>query len=319
MNRLRIVFMGTPVLACASLRGLLAVPEFEVCAVVTQPDRPKGRQMHLQPSPVKELALANGLPVLQPERARDPAFWEALRQIAPDLVAVTAFGQILPQSILDLPRLGCLNVHTSLLPKYRGAAPIQWALLNGDSETGATIMKMNAGMDTGDIVACERTPIRPQDTAATLHDRLADLGGSLLARTIPGYAAGTIIPVPQPQDGVSHAPKIKKEDGHVDWRQPARVLWNRSRAFTPWPGLFTYLGSEHPRLLKLWEVDVVEATGAPGRVLSAGKSGIVVACGEGGLNLKSLQIEGGRRLAAAEFLSGHPLQPGGNLGGLAPG
>jgi methionyl-tRNA formyltransferase len=319
MNRLRIVFMGTPVLACASLRGLLAVPEFEVCTVVTQPDRPKGRQMHLQPSPVKELALAHGAPVLQPERARDPAFCEALRQVAPDLIAVTAFGQILPQSILDLPRFGCLNVHTSLLPKYRGAAPIQWALLNGDRETGATIMKMNAGMDTGDIVVCESIPITSQDTAATLHDRLAELGGSLLARSIPGYVAGTTIPVPQPKDGVSYAPKIKKEDGHVDWRQPARVLWNRSRAFTPWPGLFTHLGGEHPRLLKLWEVEVTEVVGPPGRILSVGKSGIVVACGEGGLNLKSLQIEGGRRLAAAEFLAGHQLQPGSNLGELPPG
>ena len=313
MPALRIVFMGTPQLACASLQALLAAPEFQVVAIVTQPDRPKGREMKLQPSPVKELALRVNLPLLQPDRARNEEFFEALRRAEPDLIAVAAYGQILPKSILDLPRFGCLNVHTSLLPKYRGAAPIQWAILNDEPETGVTIMKMDAGLDTGDILAQEPTAIQAQDTSETLHDRLAKMGADLLARTIPDYAAGKIQPRPQPAHGVSYAPKIKKHDGQIDWRQPARAIWNRVRGLVPWPGAFTHL-PEQPRLLKLWQAEVLEQRGPPGQILQADKTGIIVGCGAGALRILALQREGGRRLSAAEFLAGHPMKPGDRLG-----
>ncbi|MBI3882297.1 MAG: methionyl-tRNA formyltransferase [Verrucomicrobia bacterium] len=313
---LRVIFMGTAPLACASLRALAESPAFEVAAVVTQPDRPKGRDLKLQPSAVKELALALNRPVLQPERARQPEFIEQLRALRPDLIVVAAYGQILPQSLLDVPRLGCLNVHTSLLPKYRGAAPIQWAIANGDAETGVTIMKMDAGLDTGAIVATERTPIADADDAPTLHDRLAQLGAALLVKTVPDFAAGKITPQPQPAEGSSYARKIEKEDGRLDWSQPARVLWQRLRAFTPWPGAFTFLPAQpKPVLLKIRRAEPVQRDGGnPGEVLEAGADGIVVACGEGALRLLEVQREGGKRLAAREFLAGCPLAKSQRLG-----
>jgi methionyl-tRNA formyltransferase len=280
MTALRIIFLGTAELSCASLQALAADAKFQIAAVVTQPDRPKGRDLKPQPSPVKSLALQLGLPVLQPERVRDEKFIAELRVMQTDLIVVVAYGQILPPAILDLPRHGCLNVHASLLPKYRGAAPIQWAIANGDAETGVTIMKMDAGLDTGDILATRCTPIQPEDNSATLHDRLAQLGAALLAQTIPGYVAGKIQPVPQPAAGASYAAKIKKEDGRIDWNQPAQTIWNRLRAFTPWPGAYTFwLGvppsgghancteappkSGTPRplrpiLLKIWKAEVAE-------------------------------------------------------------
>lgn len=308
--------MGTPELAAASLAALLRSPGFQILAAVTQPDRPKGRDLKLQPSPVKQLAGAAGLPVLQPEKARDEQFVAELRALAPDLIAVAAFGQILPKAILELPRFGCLNVHTSLLPNYRGAAPIQWAILNGDAETGVTIMKMDAGLDTGPMVGTTRTAILPDDNAQTLHDRLANLGGELLVKTIPDYAAGTIVPTPQPAEGASYARKISKEDGLIDWSQPARVLWNRVRGFTPWPGAYTHLKTDGaPRLLKIWLAEVEpNRSGAPGEVLHADKNGVVIGCGEQALRVTQLQREGGRRLSAQEFLAGHPLTVGTRFG-----
>jgi methionyl-tRNA formyltransferase len=315
MAVLRIVFMGTAELSCDSLRALMASPLFQVVAVVTQPDRPKGRELKLQPSPVKELALQARLPVLQPERARDAAFLAALRELQPDLIAVAAYGQILPPSILDLPRFGCLNVHTSLLPRYRGAAPIQWAILNGDTETGVTIMKMDAGLDTGDILTQATTPIHPEDNSETLHDRLARMGAELLVRTIPDHVAGKLLARPQPVEGASHAPKIKKQDGCLDWTQPARALWNRVRGLVPWPGAFSYLpGQPQPHLLKIWQAEVVDRSGPPGEILQADKAGLVVGCGRAALRILTLQREGGRRLPAHEFLAGHPLHPGQKLG-----
>jgi methionyl-tRNA formyltransferase len=312
---LRIVFMGTPELAATTLAALLRAPALQVVAAVTQPDRPKGRDLKLTPSPVKELALRAGLPVLQPAKARDPAFLAALQSLRPDLIAVAAFGQILPQSVLDLPPHGCLNVHTSLLPKYRGAAPIQWAIANGDAETGVTIMKMDAGLDTGDILAQRATPILPADNGQTLHDRLAELGAELLVRTIPEYVAGRITPRPQDHALATHAAKLKKADGQIDWRLPATQVWNRVRAFTPWPGAFTWLAApDRPVLLKIWEAAPSDARGAPGQVLAADKAGLVVGCGEASLRLLVLQREGGRRLAAAEFLAGHPLKAGDRIG-----
>lgn len=315
MAALRIIFMGTPELAAASLAALLREPTFQMLAAVTQPDRPKGRDLKLQPSPVKLLAGTAGLTVLQPEKARDEKFVAELRTLAPDLIAVAAFGQILPKVILELPCFGCLNVHTSLLPKYRGAAPIQWAILNGDAETGVTIMKMDVGLDTGDILTQRTTPIRDEDNAATLHDRLAQLGAELLVQTIPNYVAGKILPQPQDAARATHVGKINKEDGRIDWQQPARAIWNRIRAFTPWPGAFTFLpGQPQPQLLKIWQADIASGQGAAGKVLSADKNGIVIGCGEDALCIISLQREGGRRMSAQEFVVGNLLKVGARLG-----
>jgi len=315
MNPLRVVFMGTPELAAVCLDALLRAPELQVVGVVTQPDRPKGRDLKLTPPPVKELALRHALPVLQPLKARDEQFIEQLAVWQPELIAVAAFGQILPQRILDLPKFGCVNVHTSLLPKYRGAAPIQSAILNGDAESGVTIMKMDIGLDTGPILSTERTAIDAADNAQTLHDRLAQIGGALLVKTIPDYVAGRITPQPQPAEGATYAHKIKKQDGEMDWKLSARALWNRVRGFTPWPGAFTHLAAQpRPLLLKIWEAEPVAGSGQPGEILHADKHGIVVACGEGALRISVLQREGGRRLNAAEFLAGHLLAPGQRLG-----
>ena len=308
--------MGTPDLAAVSLADLLREPHLQVVGVVTQPDRPKGRELKPTPSPVKRVALQAGLPVLQPEKARDATFIAELGAFQPELIVVAAFGQILPRAILDLPRYGCLNVHTSLLPQYRGAAPIQWAIANGDTETGVTIMKMDAGMDTGDILTQRSTPILPEDNGQTLHDRLAQLGAKLLMHTIPDYVAGKIQPRQQDSAFATHAPKIKKENGLIDWTLPATHLWNRLRAFTPWPGAFTFLPAQpRPRLLKIWKAEPLR-TGAnePGHLQAPDKDGIVVGCGAGALKILELQLEGGRRMTAAEFLLGHPLVPGQRLG-----
>jgi methionyl-tRNA formyltransferase len=311
---MRIVFMGTAELSCNSLERLAGTPEISVAAVVTQPDKPKGRELKLTPSPVKVLAEKLKLPVLQPLRARDPQFIEQLRQLKPDLMVVVAYGQILPQALLDVPPHGCLNVHTSLLPKYRGAAPIQWAIAEGEAETGVTIMKMDAGLDTGPMLSTRRTPILPTDDSQMLHDRLAKLGAELLVETIPAYVAGKIAPQPQPAEGSTYAAKIKKEDGRIDWNLPAVKIWNRLRAFTPWPGAFAFLQTEaKPLLLKIWKVEVVEKSGSAGVVLAADKAGIVVACGHGAIRILELQREGGRRLMADQFLTGCPMKTGARL------
>jgi methionyl-tRNA formyltransferase len=347
---MKIVFMGTAELSCASLEKLVAQASslsddgqdarstFSIAAVLTQPDKPKGRELKLQFSPVKILAEKLKLPVLQPTKARDEKFISELRGLKPDLIVVVAYGQILPQDILDLPKFGCLNVHTSLLPKYRGASPIQSAILNGETETGVTIMKMDAGLDTGEIISQARTPILPEDNSQTLHDRLAQLGAELLVETIPDYVAGKIRPKPQPAEGASYAAKIKKEDGRIDWNEPAEKILNRLRAFTPWPGAFTFLpdlvgrassraetenskqerlaGTLAPpklQLLKIWKMEIVGQSGAAGEILSADKNGIVVACGKNALRILELQREGGRRLSAQEFLAGNPLKVGESL------
>ena len=315
MAALNLIFMGTAELSCASLSALLADARFRVSAVVTQPDKPKGRNLETEPSPVKVIATAVGLPVLQPTRARDEQFPAQLRAFAPDLMVVVAYGQILPQSVLDLPKHGCLNVHTSLLPKYRGAAPIQWAIANGETETGVTIMQMDAGLDTGPMLSQARTPIAPEDDSATLHERLARLGAELLVQTIPDYVSGKIQPVSQPAEGSTYAPKIKKEDGQINWSQPADQIWHRFRAFTPWPGAQTrWSGGTKSLVLKIWRAQVVERAGAPGEILSADKEGIVVACGQQALRILELQREGGRRLPARDFLAGNPLRAGERLG-----
>ena len=319
---MKIVFMGTAELSCASLEKLAANGNFSVAAVVTQPDKPKGRDLRLTPSPVKVLAEKLNLPVLQPLKARDEQFITQIRDLQPDLMVVVAYGQILPQRLLDVPRHGCLNVHTSLLPKYRGAAPIQWAIADGEPETGVTLMKMDAGLDTGPVLAIRRTPILPADDSQTLHDRLAQLGAELLVETIPAYMAGTVVPHPQPESGANYAAKIKKEDGRIDWTWPAEKIWNRLRAFTPWPGAFTFAAGEpKPWLLKIWRAETIEKSGdaacraeaserRPGEIVSADKTGIVVACGQNSLRILELQREGGRHINAAEFLAGHQLKAG---------
>ena len=308
--------MGTAELACASLAALMQQPGFQVVAVVTQPDRPKGRDMKLQPSPVKELAARLGLPVLQPERVRQPESVQQLADLRPDLIVVAAYGQILPPGILALPTHGCLNVHTSLLPKYRGAAPIQWAILEGESETGVTLMKMDAGLDTGDILNQKRTTILATDNAQTLHDRLATLGAELLVRTIPDWVAGKVVPEKQPAEGATYARKITKEDGRLDWGQPAQVLSNRVRAFTPWPGAHTFQPNPaKPLLLKIWSAEVAATVGGrAGEIIQADQHGVLIACGKDSLRVLQLQREGGRRLNAREFLAGHELKTGGVLG-----
>jgi methionyl-tRNA formyltransferase len=313
---LRIIFFGTAGLACPSLSALAHSPAFDIAAVVTQPDRPKGRHLALQASPVKIIATQKRLVVLQPERARSELFVDQLSQRKPDLIVVVAYGQILPKRILELPLLGCLNVHASLLPKYRGAAPVQWAILNDERETGVTIMKMDEGLDTGDILSQRATPIAADDNAQTLHDRLARIGAELLMETVPDYIAGKVTPRQQTDEGAVYARKITREDGRLDWTQSARSGHNRVRALVPWPGAYTELpGEPRPQFLKIWQTQVAEgSSGAPGEVLATSKDGIVVACGQQALRILSLQREGGRRLDAREFLAGHSLRPGQRLG-----
>jgi methionyl-tRNA formyltransferase len=306
--------MGTAELSCTSLEKLANNDRFQIIAVVTQPDKPKGRELKLSPSPVKVLAEKLRLTVLQPPKARDENFIAQLHQLKPDLIVVVAYGQILPQSLLDVPPHGCVNVHTSLLPKYRGAAPIQWAIADGETETGVTIMKMDAGLDTGPILSMRRTPILPTDNSQILHGRLAQLGAELLIETLPDYVAGKIQPQLQPAEGSTYAAKIKKEDGRIDWRLPAEKIWNRLRAFTPWPGAFTFLSAEpKPHLLKIWKAEVVEISGKAGEILTADKTGVVIACGRGALRILELQREGGKRLTTEQFLAGFSLKPGDKL------
>lgn len=316
---MRIVFMGTADFGAPCLEALAGAREQQVIGVVTQPDRPVGRRQELTPPPIKTLALKLGLPVFQPERVRRPEAVAQLREWTPDLMVVVAYGQILPKELLTLPGFGCVNVHGSLLPRWRGASPIQAALLEGDEASGVTTMLLDEGMDTGAMLMWERVEIAPDDNAATLHDKLAPLGAMLLMRTVAGLADGTLRPTPQPAEGVTYAPRIKKEDGLVDWSQPARQILNRLRAFTPWPGLFTFLPAETGgRVLKIWSATVesksAAQTAAAGTVTAAEKGGIAVATGEGTLVVRELQVEGGRRMSAEEFLRGHRLACGVRLG-----
>lgn len=311
---LRIVFMGTAELARASLQALLTDPQFQLLAAVTQPDRPKGRALKPQASPVKQLAVQAGVAVLQPARARDPQFIGELKSLAPDVIVVAAYGQILPQQILDAPPYGCINVHASLLPKYRGAAPIQWAIVNGDPETGVTIMKMTAELDAGDMLSRSSIAIDPDETGAQLHDRLAELGAKLLGETLPAYVAGKIQPAPQDRSQATYARKITREDGRIDWSLPAESLRNRIRAFTPWPGAYVnFNAAGQSRILKFWRASVESLQGQPGTILRADRDRLVIACGRDALRIQELQPEGGRRMKSAEFLAGHRLVSGARL------
>lgn len=312
MNRLRVIFMGSAELACASLTALHQATFVELLAVVTQPDKPKGRDLKLSPTPVGSLAEKLGLPIHKPRRARDPELIALVQSLRPDLIVVVAYGQILPQALLEIPPHGCLNVHTSILPKYRGAAPIQWAIVDGEAETGVSIMKMDAGLDTGPVVAEAHTPITDEDDSQRLHDRLATMGADLLIETVPDFAAGRIQPVPQPAVGATYARKIAKEDGRIDWSRPARAIFNQVRGFNPWPGAFTFVElAGRQRLFKIWRARPADSRGGrPGEVVAASGDELVIACGEGALALVEVQLEGTRRMPAREFLSGHALARG---------
>ncbi len=303
---MNIVFAGTPDFAAAALSAILAAGH-RVKLVLTQPDRPAGRGMKLVDSAVKRLALQHGLPVYQPERLRDPASHETIRAAGADLMVVAAYGLILPQAVLDLPRLGCINIHASLLPRWRGAAPIQRAILAGDRDTGVTLMQMDAGLDTGAMLLRRAIAIDPTDTAATLHDKLAALGASLIVEALG--RPESLVPVPQPTEGACYAAKIAKAEATLDWRRPAAELERQVRAFDPFPAAGASI-RETP--LKIWRAGVAAnaALGQPGEVLSADGRGIVVACGDGALCLTELQKPGGRRLTAGEFLRGFSLRPG---------
>jgi methionyl-tRNA formyltransferase len=312
-DKLRVAFAGTPEFAQIALADLHAAG-FEVPLVLTQPDRPAGRGLKLNPSPVKAFAQAHDMPVAQPRSLRldgkypdDAAQAQAALAAAKlDVLVVAAYGLILPQWVLNLPRLGCLNIHASLLPRWRGAAPIHRAIEAGDMQTGITLMQMDAGLDTGDMLQIEAMNIEPDDTTASLHDRLAALGGRMLIDVLRQVAAGTLVRTPQPQQGITYAHKIDKAEGLIDWRLSAEVIARRVRAFDPFPGASTTLADG--TVLKIWQAVVLSTTHivSPGTVLAVGLEGVTVACGEGALSLSELQRPGGKRLTAREFLQSAP-------------
>lgn len=318
---MKIIFAGTPVFARVALERLLAAG-FDVPLVLTQPDRPAGRGMKLQASPVKALALERGIAVSQPRSLRlDGKYPEdamaarvAIDAAQADVMVVAAYGLILPRWVLDTPRLGCLNIHASLLPRWRGAAPIHRAIEAGDAETGITIMQMDDGLDTGDMLLRERMAIRDSDTTDTLHDRLAVLGGRLIVEALEMAACGGLHAEPQPQEGVTYAHKIEKAEAAIDWTQPAAAIARRVRAFDPFPGAHTTHAGE---TIKVWAAEALPGNGRAGEALAVEPEGITVACGEGALRLKVLQRAGGKRLPVADFLRGFALAPGEVLGGGA--
>ena len=301
---MRVVFMGTPDIAATCLKKILS-DGFEVVGVYTQPDRPKGRGMKLVASPVKEVALAAGIPVFQPENFREEETVEALRELKPDVCAVVAYGRILPQKVLDVPKYGCINIHASVLPKYRGSAPYQWAVLDGLTETGVTAMYLCREMDAGDIIDVSKTPIGENETAGELLDRLAELGADLLSKTLRRFASeGKVPAVPQNPDEVSYAPMLDKTMCPIDWNKTARQVHNHVRGLHPWPVATMVLQG---KTFKVHAAHVVSGSGTPGQILGLTKTGLVIACGEGAVEITSLQAEGGKRMAAPDYFRGHPL------------
>lgn len=309
---MRIVFMGTPDFAVPTLRALLD-SRHEVVGVVTQPDKPRGRSGKLQPSPVKEEALQAAVPVLQPERVRDEAFLPRLKELCPDVIVVVAFGQILPKAVLELPEYGCMNVHASLLPKLRGAAPIQWSVIDGDEESGVTIMQMDEGLDTGDILLVERCRLDEKETGGSLFDKLAELGGPLLLKALDQAEQGTLRPMPQKHEEHTYAKMLSKSLGEIDFKKSAVEIERLIRGLNPWPSAYTYWQG---KLLKLWDADVIpeEAGREPGEVAAVEKTYFTVQTGEGVLRIRSLQLEGKKRMTAEVFLRGHTLEQGMKLG-----
>ena len=307
---MKAVFMGTPDFAVPTLQKMIDMG-IEVTAVVTQPDKAKGRGKKVIYSPVKECALAHDLPVYQPVRIRkEPEFIQTLRDMQPDVIVVVAFGQILPKEILDIPRLGCVNVHASLLPKFRGAAPIQWSIIDGEEVTGVTTMLMDAGLDTGDMLLKTEIPMDPKETGGSLHDKLAAVGGELLEKTLIGLEAGTIVPEKQDDSQAGeYARMLDKELGHIDFNQPAVVIERLIRGLNPWPSAYTYIDG---KTLKIWEAEVLDRNyGCEyGEVAEVTRSSLIIQTGIGALSVKSVQLEGKKRMDIAAFLNGYTIEKG---------
>jgi methionyl-tRNA formyltransferase len=304
---MRILFCGTPHFAVPTFIHLLAQPDIDIAAVITQPDRPRGRGHQVSPSPVKEAAVAANIPVHQPEKIRAPQAQDLLHQLAPDCIVIIAYGQIIPAALLNLPKLGWINLHASLLPKYRGAAPINWAIANGETKTGLTTMRIDAGMDTGDTFLQEEIDIAPEETAPELAASLAEAGGPLIHETLRGIATEKLTGKPQDSTQATHAPLLKKEDGRIDWNRPAQQIYNRMRGFTPWPGAYTSFRGQACHLwaepFSLPEVNVV----APGTILREDTQ-ILIACGQTTLlRLLSVKLEGRKQISAVEFAHGARL------------
>lgn len=310
---MKVVYMGTPDFAVGALEAIWAAGH-EVTAVVTQPDRQKGRGKEVQFSPVKECAVAHGIPVLQPVRIKTPEAVAELKQYEADIFVVAAFGQILSKEILEMPKYGCINIHASLLPKYRGAAPIQWAVINGEKVSGVTIMQMNEGLDTGDILFQREVVLEPKETGESLFNKLADLGAGLVVEALEKIASGDISPIPQEDSLSTYAGMLTKECGRMDFSMPAVRLEQRIRGLNSWPGSYTRWRG---KTLKVWDADVVnclETKAAPGEVTEVSKDGFTVACGEGGLVFKTVQPEGKKRMAVKDFLLGYSVEIGEKLG-----
>ncbi len=318
---MQIVYMGTPDFAVGPLEAIIRAGH-EVTAVVTQPDRPRGRSGQLSPGPVKEAAMRHGIPVFQPAKLRKPEAVEELKSYPADAYVVAAFGQILSQEVLNVPKYGCINIHASLLPHLRGASPIQHAILQGDAESGVTIMQMDAGIDTGDILMQEAVPIADDETGGSLFDKLAGLGSELIVRALPLIEAGTLTPVPQDESKADHVGMLNKSMGEIDFGLSAVEIERRIRGLDPWPGAFTRLEGKQ---LKIWKANVMstesvkgiiheDPAAVPGTILSVDKDAAYVACGDGTLALREIQVEGKKRMLTADFLKGHALTPGMRLG-----
>ena len=302
---MRVVFMGTPDIAATCLKKIIA-DGFEVVGVYTQPDRPKGRGMKMVYSDVKEVALAHNLPIFQPENFREEETVEQLRALKPDICAVVAYGRILPQKVLDIPTFGCINIHASILPQYRGSAPYQWAVLDGLTETGVSAMYLVREMDAGDIIEVSKTPIGENETAGELLDRLAVLGADLLSKTLSRFSETGMVPaVCQNPALVSYAPMLDKSMCPIDWNKTAQQVHNHVRGLHPWPVATTEIQGKK---FKIHETRPVEGRGEPGQILELNKKGLVIACGEGAVEIRTLQAEGGKRMAAPDYFRGHPLE-----------
>ncbi len=301
---MRVVFMGTPDIAATCLRKIIG-DGFQVVGVYTQPDRPKNRGMKLAFSPVKEVALAAGIPVYQPESFREDADVETLRALNPDVVAVVAYGRILPQRVLDIPKFGCINIHASVLPSYRGSAPYQWAVLDGLTETGVTAMYLCREMDAGDIIDISKTPIGENETAGELLDRLAVLGADLLSTTLTGIEKGETKRIPQDGEMATYAPMLDKSMCPIDFTKTAQQVHNHVRGLHPWPVATMELQGQR---FKVHQTVVTDGSGAPGQILGLTKTGLVIACGTGAVEIRSLQAEGGKRMSAPDYFRGHPLE-----------
>ncbi len=320
MNRLRIVFCGTPQFAVPSLKELLSQPEFEIAGVFTQPDRPRGRGQEISLSPIKEVALAAALPVHQPETIRAPEAQEQLRALVPEVIVIIAYGQIIPSRLLPIPRLGWINLHASLLPKYRGAAPIHWAIANGEKTTGNTTMRIDAGMDTGEMLLQQELRILPDETATELAERLAEAGAGLMVETLRGLQAGKLKARPQEHEAASYAPMLKKEHGRIEWNRPAQEIYNRMRGFAPWPGAYTEFRGQtcqvwgHPTETQGRPLSGGASTGLPGTLVHEDRRLLVVCGAATGMEVTHVKLEGRKRISASEFTNGAHLQAGEHFG-----